>query len=427
MKRDDRLHGYYDEKLETLDWEEKKQLLERQLQQTAALAFKRAPAMREKMEAAGVGPGDIRSLEDLQNLSVTPKAGMREIQQTTPPFGGFLGVDPGELKRIYASPGPIFDPEGRQSDYWRLQPLCYNAGFRPGDRVLNTFSYHLSPGGLMCDEALSGIGCTVIPGGVGNRETQLQLLRELNLNGYVGVPSFLQSLIERAEQEGKDFRREFNLEMALTAGEMLTTAGRRKLQDDYSILVRQFYATADVGAIAYECGQELGMHFADHRIIEVVDPETGEQLGPGQVGEVVITLLENPIYPLIRFGTGDLSYYEEGLCACGRTSPRLMKLEGRVDQVTKVRGMFIHPFQVAEVAGGFPEIKMAQALVERQDNRDILTFRVVLVEAVSREGLASNIQDKIRSVLKLRADVVFVSEKEIRDPDKRVIDLRTWD
>jgi phenylacetate-CoA ligase len=427
MKRDERLHGYYDEKLERLSWEEKKPLLEKQLQQTVALAFERAPAMREKLEAAGVGPGDIRSLEDLQNLSITPKAKMRELQQTAPPFGGFLGVDSGELKRIYASPGPIFDPEGRQPDYWRLQALFYNCGCRPGDRMLNTFSYHLSPGGLMCDEALSGIGCTVIPGGVGNSETQLQLLKELNLTGYVGVPSFLQSLIERVETEDKDFQREFDLEIALTAGEMLTAAARRKLQVDYAILVRQFYATADVGGIAHECGEELGMHFADHRIIEVVDPETGRQLGPGQVGEVVITLLENPVYPLIRFGTGDLSYYEEGPCGCGRTSPRLMKLVGRVDQVTKVRGMFIHPSQVEEVALGFSEVKIAQALVQRQDNRDILTFRVALVEPVSREGLVPDIENKIRSVLKLRADVVFVSEEEIQEPDKRVIDLRTWD
>ncbi|MGD8923691.1 MAG: hypothetical protein PVG64_02115, partial [Syntrophobacterales bacterium] len=330
MSKDERLRGYYDEQLETLPWDEKKRILENQLQRAVMTAFQEAPAMRKKLQEAGVGPTDIRSFEDLQTISITPKAQMRQLQQASPPFGGFLGVEPAKLRRIYTSPGAIFDPEGHQVDYWRLQGVFFNTGFRPGDRVLNTFSYHLTPGGLMCDEALSGIGCTVVPGGVGNTETQVQLMAELQLTGYVGVPSFLQAIIERAEQDGKDFRKDFHLEIAVTAGEMLTDVSRRRLEEDYGIVVRQFIATADVGAIGYECGEKNGMHFADYRVVEVVDPETGKQLGAGQVGEVVVTLLENPVYPLIRFGTGDLSYYEEGPCACGRSSPRLMKLVGRV-------------------------------------------------------------------------------------------------
>ncbi len=427
MKKDERRRGYHDEQLETLPWEEKKRLMENQLQRAVLIAFEEAPAMREKFKAAGVGPTNIRSLEDLQSLAITPKAQMRQLQQASPPFGGFLGVDLDKLRRIYTSPGAIFDPEGHQADYWRLQGVFFNTGFRPGDRILNTFSYHLTPGGLMCDEALSGIGCTVVPGGIGNTETQVQLMAELKLTGYVGVPSFLQAIIELAEQEGKDFRRDFHLEIAVTAGEMLTAASRNRLEEDYGILVRQFLATADVGAIAYECGEKNGMHFADYRIIEVVDPETGKQLGPGQVGEVVVTLLENPVYPLIRFGTGDLSYYEEEPCPCGRTSPRLMKLVGRVDQVTKVRGMFIHPSQVEEVLAAFPEIQTAQAVVEREQDRDKLTFRAVLAATSSQEAMASSLQEKIRNVLKLRADLVFVDENDIKEPEKRILDLRKWD
>ncbi len=427
MKRHERSRGFYDRKLETLPWQEKKLFLEEQLRKTVALAFERAPAMREKLEAAGLGPTEIRSLEDLQALSITPKSNMRQLQQASPPFGGFLGVGVAELRRIYSSPGAIFDPEGHQEDYWRLQGVFYNAGFRPGDRVLNTFSYHLTPGGLMCDEALTSMGCTVVPGGIGNTETQVQLLAELKLTGYVGVPSFLRAIIERAEQDGRDFRREFRLEVAVTAGEMLTDASRRSLEADYGVLVRQFFATADVGGIAYECAEQNGMHFADHRIIEVVNPETGKQLGPGEVGEVVVTLLENPVYPLIRFGTGDLSYYEEQACPCGRTSPRLMKLVGRVDQVTKVRGMFVHPSQVEEVAAAFPEIQSAQAVVDREGNRDRLTFRAVLAKGSSPAGLTLSLQEKIRSVLKLRADVGFVSEEEIHEPEKRILDLRKWE
>ena len=427
MKKDERLRGYHDEQLETLPWEEKKRVMENQLQRAVMIAVEEAPAMREKFKQAEMGPTDIRFLEDLQSLAITPKAQMRQLQQASPPFGGFLGVDLNKLRRIYTSPGAIFDPEGHQADYWRLQGVFFNTGFRPGDRVLNTFSYHLTPGGLMCDEALSGIGCTVVPGGIGNTETQVQLMEELKLTGYVGVPSFLQAIIERAEEDGKDFRRDFSLQIAVTAGEMLTAASRSRLEEDYAIHVRQFLATADVGAIAYECGEKNGMHFADYRVIEVVDPETGKQLGPGHVGEVVVTLLENPVYPLIRFGTGDLSYYEEEPCPCGRTSPRLMKLVGRVDQVTKVRGMFIHPSQVEEVVAAFPEIQTAQAVVEREQDRDKLTFCVVLAGASSQEELTSPLQERIRTVLKLRADVTFVSESDIRDAEKRILDLRKWD
>jgi len=279
----------------------------------------------------------------------------------------------------------------------------------------------------MCDEALSGIGCTVIPAGVGNTETQIQLMAELKITGYVGVPSFLQTIIERAEQQGADFRRDFSLEVAVTAGEMLTDSSRQRLEEAYDLHVRQFLATADVGAIAYECGEKNGMHFAEHRIIEVLDPETGKQLEAGQVGEVVVTLIDNPVYPLIRFGTGDLSYYHDTPCPCGRTSPRLMKLVGRVDQVTKVRGMFIHPSQVEEVAAAFPEIRTVQAVVDRQQDRDQLTFRVVSSQTGSKEELVSSVQEKIRSVLKLRAELDFVAENELEQPEKLILDLRKWD
>ena len=427
MKKDERLSGYYNEQLETLPWDSKKQFLENQLQRAVMTAFKEAPAVREKFQAAGVRPTDIRSLEDLQSLRITPKAQMRQLQRAYPPFGGFLGVELNQLRRIFSSPGAILDPEGHQADYWRLQGVFFNTGFRPGDRILNTFSYHLTPGGLMCDQALSDIGCTVVPGGVGNTETQVQLMEELQLTGYVGVPSFLQAIIERAEVEGKDFRRDFSLEIAVTAGEMLTHASRQRLEEDYGILVRQFLATADVGAIAYECGEKNGMHFAEYRVVEVVDPETGKQLGAGQVGEVVVTLLENPVYPLIRFGTGDLSYYEEEPCPCGRTSPRLMKLVGRVDQVTKVRGMFIHPSQVEEVVAAFPQIQAAQAIVQRQQDRDKLTFCVVLDQTSSQQELLSQLQDRIRTVLKLRADIEFVRANDLREPEKHIVDLRKWD
>jgi len=420
--------GYYEKEWETQSLEEREKRQSAWLAETVSYAFEHCETVREKMDQAGVGPDAISSIKDLEKIPITPKRDLVQLNIEKGPFGGFLGVSPDELKRVYISPGPIYDPHGREDDFYSLQPIFYNAGFRKGDRVINTFSYHLTPAGIFCDEAINALGCVLIPTGVGNTEVQIKTMLDLKVNGYVGVPSFLMSLIKKAEDKGYDFNRDFSMEVAFVAGEILPDSMRREMEEDYHIIVRQGLIIADIGGISYECPEKNGMHFSEHRIVEIVDPQTGKQLGPGEVGEVVVTPLRHKTYPVIRLGTGDLSYYEEEPCPCGRTSKRMMKIVGRVDQVTKVRGMFIHPSQVQEVAAAFPEVSRVRVRVDREGARDLMLFDVELAEGVvGSEVLKSKIEEKIREVLKLRGDVSFLQKGTIPEEAKIIEDVRKWE
>ena len=420
--------GFYEKEWETESPEAREKRQAAWLKETVQYAYAHCESVKEKMDEAGVGPDAINSIEDLEKIPITPKRDLVQLNKEKGPFGGFLGVDPSELKRIYISPGPIYDPHGREEDVFSLQPLFYNAGFRKGDRVLNTFSYHLTPAGIFCDEAINALGCVLIPTGVGNTEVQLKTMLDLKANGYIGVPSFLMSLIKKAEEAGYDFNKDFSMEVAFVAGEILPDSMRKTLEETYHIIVRQGLITADIGGISYECQEKNGMHYSEHRIVEIVDPQTGKQLGPGEIGEVVVTPLLHKTYPLIRLGTGDLSYYEDDPCPCGRTSRRMMKIVGRVDQVTKVRGMFIHPSQVQEVAAAFKEIERVRVRVDREGERDLMFFDIELSEGVSgTDVLKSRIEEKIREVLKLRGDVIFVEKGTIPEDAKVIEDVRKWD
>ncbi len=420
--------GYYEKTWETETPESRKERQEAWLRETVQYAYSHCVSVREKMEEAGVGPEAIQKIEDLEKIPITPKRDLVKLNEEKGPFGGFLGVDPSELKRIYISPGPIYDPHGREEDAFSLQPIFYNAGFRKGDRVINTFSYHLTPAGIFCDEAINALGCVLVPTGVGNTEVQIRTMRDLKVNGYIGVPSFLMSLIKKAEEMGYDFNKDFSMEVAFVAGEILPDSMRKTLEETYHIIVRQGLITADIGGISYECSEKKGMHFSEHRIVEIVDPETGKQLGPGEIGEVVVTPLRHKTYPLIRLGTGDLSFYEDTPCSCGRTSKRMMKIVGRVDQVTKVRGMFIHPSQVQTVAAAFEEISRVRVRVDREGERDLMMFDVELSEGVQgSDTLRSQIEGKIREVLKLRGDVQFVEKGTIPEDAKVIEDVRKWE
>ncbi len=420
--------GFYEKEWETQSAAQREKRKTQWLSETVRYAYDHCTSVREKMDKAGVTPDAIKTIRDLEKIPITPKRDLVRLNAEKGPFGGFLGVTPDELKRIYISPGPIYDPHGREEDAYSLRPIFYNAGFRKGDRVINTFSYHLTPAGIICDEAINALGCVLIPTGVGNTEVQLKTMLDLKVNGYVGVPSFLMGLIEKAEQKGYDFKRDFSMEVAFVAGEILPDSMRQTLEDDYHIIIRQGFIIADIGGISYECPEKNGMHFSEHRIVEIVDPQTGKQLGPGEVGEVVVTPLRDKTYPLIRLGTGDLSYYEEEPCPCGRTSKRMMKIVGRVDQVTKVRGMFIHPSQVREVAAAFSEIEKIRVRVDREGAHDIMLFEVELTEDTMRsESLKGKIEGKIREVLKLRGDVAFVQKGTIPQDAKIIEDIRKWE
>lgn len=416
-----RSQGFYEPALEAAPPEERAERLTRALKEQVAFAYENSPFMRKSMDDAGAAPKDIAAIEDLGRLPVVPKSDLAAIQRSGDRMGGLLAADPGELSRVYLSPGNILDPEGAERDYWRLAPLFFAAGARERDIFMVTFGYHMTPGGLMCDGSLRELGAAVLPTGVGNTETQVELARTLNATGFLGTPSFLAAVLDKAGEMGLDL----SFESGLVAGEMLAPSLRERLESDFRIMVRQFYATADVGAIAGECPVADGMHLSEHRVVEIADPETGRPLPPGEVGQVVVTMLDNRVYPILRFGTGDLSYVEESPCPCGRTSARMMKLVGRVDQVTKVRGMFIYPAQISEILAAFREIEKLVAVVDRAGDRDLLYLKMVAAkDAAASEEFIQRVEEKAREILRLRAEVEPVDSI---DEEKLILDIRRWD
>jgi phenylacetate-CoA ligase len=423
--REERNSGYYDEKVERKDRVERAAFQEKEAIRILQYAYVHAPGYKKFLDERGILPGAVKTIGDFSTLPVLKKNRMPGLHQSNPPFGGFLAVPVEDLKRIYVSPGPIYDPEGRKEDYWGLRKCLYNAGFRPGDIVMNTFSYHLTPAGIFLDEACNGIGCVTVPTGVGNTEIQVKTMASLRINGYIGIPSFLLSLIKKMEELENEAIKDLAMEIALVAGEILSPSLRKGLSD-YGIIVRQAYITADLGGVAYECPQESGMHISDDLYLEICDPITGEPLSAGAIGEVVVTDFSNECYPLVRYGTGDLSAVDEGECACGRTSCKLKGIMGRADEVTKIKGMFVHPRQIDEAAARFPdEVEKIRVLVTREGVTDIMTVEIQLKKVVGgTDALKNAIEERIREATKLRGNVSFV--KEIPEDSKKIEDKRTW-
>jgi len=424
----DRTMGFFKKNLETMPHKKRLEYLNQKLRGIIQYAFKNSVAFKNKMDSVGLKPRDIQTIKDLEKIPITKKADLVELQKRNPPFGGFEAVPIETLRRIYVSPGPILEPgEAEYEDLGWAQAM-FAAGFRPGDIVMNTFSYHMVPFGMqMVDNSLRQAGCIVVPTGVGNTEQQVNIMKSLRVNGYCGTPSFLLNLAEKAEEMGLDCRKDLNLQVAFVAAEMLPESLRSKLEEKFGMMIRQSYGTADIGCLGYECREKNGMHIPDDRIVEVVDPHTGKPVGPGKPGEIVATTF-NKVYPLIRFGTGDLSVLTETLCPCGRTSPRLVKILGRVDQATKVRGLFVHPGQVDEVAAKHREIARYQVVVTRKEHKDEMTYRVELKEeTLQPEKLKEEIEKSIRDVMKVRGDVQLVPKGTIPDGAKKIADQRTWE
>ncbi len=418
--------AFYDKELET---QSPQQRLERQFKQfldDLKFAYENCSHYKE-LFGSDFNIEEIKTYDDLIKIPITKKSEIVSLHTKNPPFGGMVPEN-SKLKRIYISPGPIYDPEGDEDDYWKLKSIFINTGFLPSDKVVVTFSFHLVPAGIFCDNALREIGCTTIPTGVGNTEIQIQTLKNLQATGYVGTPSFLHMLVKKSEEMGFDWNKDFNLELAVVAGEMLPQSVRDELENNYNIMVRQFFATADAGGIAYECGYKCGLHFSEYRLVEVVNPNTGEHCKPGEPGELVISTLGNRTYPLIRFGTGDLVEHSEEKCECGRTAFRITKILGRVDMVTKVRGMFIHPGQVQELIRRFHYIEKGKMVITRERDYDIMTFYAELEEGMEpTETLTENILAAIRDIFKLRGEVKYVKPGVIKKEDKLIEDLRKWD
>ncbi len=427
---------------EFFDAQEQRDPAQREAALMAALPRHIAQAQRATRafadSLAGVDAGAISSRAALARLPVVRKHELLLRQQALradraqhEPFGGFSAIGWHGLRaatgarRVFQSPGPIYEPEGTAADYWRMARAIHAAGFRAGELAHCSFSYHLTPAGAMMESGAHAVGCTTFAGGVGNTELQLQAVADLRPQGYIGTPSFLKILVEKAAETGVAIT---SLTKALLGGEAFPPSLRDWLAER-GINAYQSYATADAGLIAYETPAREGLVLDEAVILEIVRPGTGDVLPepkPGQageVGEVVVTVL-NPDYPLVRFGTGDLSALLPGPCPTGRSNWRIRGWLGRADQTTKVRGMFVHPGQVAEVLRRHPEIRRARLVVEGEMANDRMTLKVEVAHAP--DGLASAVAASVRDVTKLRAEVVLAAPGSLPNDGKVIEDARSY-
>lgn len=411
---------FYD-KLEVRDPAEREQDLLAALPKQIAQAQTAAPAFAKILD--GVKPADIDSREALARLPVTRKSELLERQKAErarDPFGGFSTLRFGpRMLRVFASPGTIYEPEGEALDYWRTARALHAAGFRSGELVHNSFSYHMTPAGAIMESGARALGCTVFAGGTGQTEQQVDAIAELQPAGYAGTPSFLKILLEKAAERGIPLP---SLTKALVSGEAFPPSLRDWIAER-GVAGTQCYATADLGLIAYETAAREGLVLDEGVIVEIVRPGTGDPVPEGEVGEIVVTTL-NPDYPLIRFGTGDLSAVLPGRCPTGRTNTRIKGWLGRADQTTKVRGMFVHPGQVAEIARRFPEVRRARLVVEGEMGEDRMTLRLEC--ASEPEGLAGRIAEAVRDVTKLRGDIELMEPGSLPNDGKVIEDARSY-
>ena len=408
--------------LETRDPAEREAALMAALPRQIAHAQVHSAALGEIL--AGVDAAAVTSRAALARLPVTRKSELLARQQASraagrDAFGGFAAVRYGAaMLRLYASPGPIYEPEGTARDYWRAARAMVAAGFRAGDLVHNAFSYHMTPGAFIMESGAHAVGCTVFPAGTGQTEQQLQAIADLKPQAYLGTPSFLRILVEKAQEAGVDIR---SLTKGLVGGEAFPPS-LRDWFTERGMAIYQSYATADVGLIAYETASREGLVLDENVIVEIVRPGTGDPVGEGEVGEIVVTVL-GPDYPLIRFGTGDLSAVLPGACPTGRTNTRIKGWLGRADQTTKIRGMFVHPGQVAEIVKRFPEVSRARLVVSGEMANDQMKL---LVESAAAQGLSERVAEVVRDVTKLRGDVEVVAPGSLPNDGKVIEDARSY-
>jgi len=417
------------EAMEKMPHKERQKLLDEQLKWLVAYAYEKAPATKERFDAAGIVPSKVSGIRDLENLPLLRKDSLIDLYKANPPLGGLVTVPITELERVYVSPGPIYDPHHSSETFWqRHVHLVKAVGFRKGDIVVNSWMYNIVPAGLLIDETLRRAGVTVIPMGVGNTELQVQVMHQLKATGFIGTTSFFMNVINKAEEIGLDIRKDFNLRLAVIGGEMGGGPIRKMVEEKYGIATGDIYATADVGLIAFECSAKNGMHIAEGVILEMISYETERQVEPGEVGEIVITPIDET-YPLIRFGTGDLAGFIDEPCPCGRTSYRITRLLGRVGDAVRTRGMFIHPRQLEPAMAKFPQVAQYQAVVTRPGHRDDLTLKVELKteEGIDKEKLSGELSQVISEALRIKVDrVEFVAKDVIPEWHKLIVDERVY-
>lgn len=418
------MNAHFYDALETRDPIEREAALMVALPAVVAHAQQASPAMAAILK--GVDATQVVSREALAHLPVTRKHELLALQQASRAaggnvFGGFSAVGFGAaMPRVFASPGPLYEPESARLDYWRMARALFASGFRPGELIHNAFSYHFVPAGSMMESGAHAMGCSVFPAGTGQTEQQVQALSELQPAGYIGTPSFLKIIVEKAAAMGVALP---SVKKAMFSAEAFPPSLRDWFMargiDGY-----QCYATADVGLIAYETQAREGLVIDEGVIVEIVRPGTGDPVAPGEVGEVVVTTL-NPTYPLVRFGTGDLSAVLVGLCPSGRTNTRIKGWMGRADQTTKVRGMFVHPSQVAEIVRRFPEVARARLVVSGEMANDAMTLRVETA-CSGPDDLVGKLNEAMREVTKLRGAVELVPVGSLPNDGKVIEDARSY-
>lgn len=419
---------YFDTAAETMSPQERKAYYREKIRETVKHAYKSSPFIKRRMDEAGVNPESIKGHADLHKIPVIKKEEVREAQRISPPFGDLLAVPLEELGRIYMSPGPIYDAEHKKEKRVKEAKALFGVGFRPQDRVIVTFSFHLVPAGLVFDKALREIGATVIPAGVGNTDLQVILLKDLKVTGFIGTASFLENLVRRSVEMGFFPGRQIALKKVALTGEKVPGTLRTKFEQEYGLQTGQVYGTADLGLFAYECEEHSGMHICEEVFVEIVDPETGNPLNPGEVGEIVVTYFDKT-FPVIRYGTGDLASLSTEPCSCGRTSPRIEAIVGRVGDSFKVRGMFIHEPQVREFAERIKEIQKASLIITRKGHRDWLTLNVELKDKnVNEKEVINEMEKTFQQLCRLRIDQIeFYPKGNMESEQKILLDERKWE
>jgi len=404
---------HYDD-LETRDPAQRERDLLGRLPDLIALALS-APGWAAQLR--GTDPNAVTSRAALARLPVMRKSDFPERQRAHPPFGGFNVTAPGRAHRLLMSPGPIFEPEGERTDFWGAARALFAAGFRAGDIVHNSFAYHLTPGGFIMESGAHALGCAVIPAGTGNTAQQVEAIAHLRPSGYAGTPDFLKILLDAAAKAGKDIS---CLKRGLVSGAALPDSLRQELEER-GVPVLQCYAIAELGVIAYESEARSGMIANESLLVEIVRPGTGDPVAAGDVGEVVVTSF-NPDYPMIRLATGDLSAIMPGCSPCGRTNSRIAGWMGRADQTTKVKGMFVHPAQIAEIGRRHPEVGRLRLVVTRANEQDVMTL---MTEATApSEDVRFALAATLQSLTKLRGEVEFVAPGTLPNDGKVIADAR---
>ena len=415
--------GPYFDELETASCNQRLEYHNDRLRSIVVHAYANAPAFKKKMEEAGMLPSDIKSIDDLNKIPITSKEDLIKLQKAYPPFGGVVTVPIHRLKAVCMSPGPIYNTPGNDESYFRrVERSYFGCGLRPGDILLNTFSYHISPMGLLVDTTLKRFGATVIPMGGGNKQLQVQVIHDLKVTVFTGTASFLLDILQTAETMGYNPKKDFVLRLAITP---LDHGLMKVIERDYGISVTEFYGTADVGIVAYNCEERSGMHVCEDVILEIVDMNGDNRLEPGKIGKVVITTLDETV-PFIRYSPGDLSSWGEAECLCGRTSQKLNPISGWIGEAVKVRGMFVHPSQLSSVASKYIGIGKYQLVCGSVSNKDHLALNYELRDSsLNREEMEASFRVSFRDICRLNLDkITWVPDGTLAMDGKEIVDER---